>query len=971
MPDFDPKEYIRQQARAAGLPEQLALGVVDAESSFDANAIGQEFELSPGGPKTRAYGLFQMTPETAAQYKGDVHNPVDNVRMGITHLKKLFDQYQGNPDQILKEYGGVRANPTYIPNVMQRVLRYQNEAGAGQPPPTTATAPATAPGTTPATAPAAGGPPVPPSILGQLAKRFNLPTITYPWSREASDPANLPPDVAKQWAELHQHDDSGSVGDIVKHSQVINAPKVIAHAYDPRERQGRRNIAGTTAAIATAPLIAAAAPEVLAGSAIASWLYGVGGSAAASALGGVGEESAEQIVEGLRGQRTTPDLGEVASAGGQQFVQDALGHTVLAPVRFGLRAVAGPAFADTVGTALQKEREGLGQVAQSSIDSLSQTARDLRFKFAGDKAARTVATESAVAAARRRATEAVTAGKASTARNVGRVEETTAQDIEAARAAAADALQQGGEHYQQVIGRPPDETAAGTRVVETLEGPAKDEVDALGKALKAVKQAGPEQDITAIQNEARRLVREEILKTEKAFPREAPTQPAAPGAPPPPVSTGLFDASGQPITRPAPPPPPPPASGIDPQLGVAITDAERKAIAEHPAMATIDRLVNAPRKVRFEDLADLETELGATADFDSPVASKIEGARKHLWEIIRKQLGTHEPYNTAAPAYAQARARLSEGYGAAAAKIGDIEPARIIQSIRPDDPLQTATLMRNLRVHSPEAALAVQDAWIYRNVLQGGVDGLGQRIKVLRDRPEFARALFGNRLPSILQKYEGLATGWDQLVASGEQAVARTEGGAAEELAAAKARSALRETKISTLGEAGVEAATAQGKTAQRAAAETHRNVMKRVQDDLAAAGIDKRTAATVTEQEALALGKAQSRSNHLINLILSRSGPHTYRGVVGLVRLLSGPSSADILKIAAGRPEVNRALVNWMADPNAQVSYRVAKRLIGQWVQPPVAARYDKARETIGKAPPTLGGTPLITASPPPAPPR
>lgn len=133
---LDIPNYIRLRARALGLPEQFALGVADAESAFKPEAVGDEFDLG-NGQRTRAYGLFQVTPETAMRYGGDPNDPArnlqllqdpgQNVDIGLRYLKSLWDKYQGNPDLVLQAYGGVRTNPTYIPNVMARVLHYQQQ----------------------------------------------------------------------------------------------------------------------------------------------------------------------------------------------------------------------------------------------------------------------------------------------------------------------------------------------------------------------------------------------------------------------------------------------------------------------------------------------------------------------------------------------------------------------------------------------------------------------------------------------------------------------------------------------------------------------------------------------------------------------------------------------------------------------------------------------------------------------------
>ena len=72
---------------------EFVLSVAKIESHYVSAA------LSPKG----AYGLMQLTPETAQRFKVDICAPADNVRGGVRYLRFLHDRYK-NPFFILAAY---------------------------------------------------------------------------------------------------------------------------------------------------------------------------------------------------------------------------------------------------------------------------------------------------------------------------------------------------------------------------------------------------------------------------------------------------------------------------------------------------------------------------------------------------------------------------------------------------------------------------------------------------------------------------------------------------------------------------------------------------------------------------------------------------------------------------------------------------------------------------------------------------
>jgi hypothetical protein len=79
--------FIERVARENGLSPDLIKAVAMVESGFDPHA------LSPKG----AQGLMQLMPATAAQYGvDDPFDPLQNLRAGATHLRRLLDEFSGD-----------------------------------------------------------------------------------------------------------------------------------------------------------------------------------------------------------------------------------------------------------------------------------------------------------------------------------------------------------------------------------------------------------------------------------------------------------------------------------------------------------------------------------------------------------------------------------------------------------------------------------------------------------------------------------------------------------------------------------------------------------------------------------------------------------------------------------------------------------------------------------------------------------
>jgi len=90
---YDP--FIDRVAEENGLSPGLIKAVALVESGFDPHAV------SPKG----AQGLMQLMPGTAKEYGvQDAFDPLQNLRAGATHLRRLLDQFDGDLTLALAAY---------------------------------------------------------------------------------------------------------------------------------------------------------------------------------------------------------------------------------------------------------------------------------------------------------------------------------------------------------------------------------------------------------------------------------------------------------------------------------------------------------------------------------------------------------------------------------------------------------------------------------------------------------------------------------------------------------------------------------------------------------------------------------------------------------------------------------------------------------------------------------------------------
>lgn len=88
------KQFIINEARAIGVPVDLALALANQESRFDPRAIS----------KAGAIGVMQLMPGTAKYLGVNPYNVADNIKGGLKYLKSMLNTFNNNPQLALAAY---------------------------------------------------------------------------------------------------------------------------------------------------------------------------------------------------------------------------------------------------------------------------------------------------------------------------------------------------------------------------------------------------------------------------------------------------------------------------------------------------------------------------------------------------------------------------------------------------------------------------------------------------------------------------------------------------------------------------------------------------------------------------------------------------------------------------------------------------------------------------------------------------
>lgn len=839
---------------------------------------GQASATSPKG----AQGFFQLMPATAKELGVDPTDPVQNIRGGLTYFRQQLDRHNGDVQLALASYNagpGAVEQAGGVPNFPETTAYVQRILGRLQAAPQ-------APGETPSRGRLRVGQP-PADALSEA-----LPPAPPPFPRGMA----LPPPPAPP-----------AVSDLNAGQRAVELGASALEAVDPRTREGRRNIAGGVgAAVATAALVGTAPVSLP-----VTGLTALGAGVLGAVGGGMTAEAGEQLVG-----NAPPSGLAVTGAGAQQGLYEVAGQTLIWPIK----ALGRRVIASRVGTAAH---EGLKRARASTLATLDN-ALSAASQTAGDVKALAAQT---VRFARRQA-----AGATRSARTAGKTGVEAAETAGAAQVAGATAP------YSALVGRAPSSATAGRAATATIEGPATDARNLVGKQVEAAAKEGPDIDIAALKAEAQQLL-DRIAAPQRSFPRQ-PAESLADLLPGGQVTLTRLEQSAAAGNRTA------------TQTLEALTAAQATAqqeVLKHPALGVLQRILNAGDIVPFYDAhlwkSELQNALQGT--YDKAVKKQVTSMTQRLTGGLREALRGHAPYDQATAAYQQIVPLYTKEYAARLKKSALTDPESLIRMISPEKPTAARMLRDVLVTQSAEGGDAaggqrawdlVRSAWTHSRVLKGGIAQLDANLATLPQ--EFSSIFYGDQSgQAVLRNLHQLASAYKAATTTSAAGVATAQSAAARGVEQAR-----------RLGDASIEQATRQGADVRRLAA----------QDITAARQVKRAAGAPTVDELRFAHSTLAGRQPSLDELAAHGLrafvlGPTQIWGGLSWLKLLHGPAEKDLLEWAAYAPANTQRLVRLLTGPSptgmAIADVLRASGVLSDGRQPPARAQGPGAN--VGRQPP------------------
>ncbi len=916
------QDLIRAEAKKQGIPSSLALAVAEQESGFNPTLFGPEIEV--GGRKTKAIGTFQLLDDTAKRLGVDPNDPRQNITGGVKYLRELMDQHQGDIDKVLATYGGVVHDTDYVPGVRARLERFKTTESANA----TADASAAARAGTVTPAPA-------PAVPGATPPLATPP----PAGTSMAFPPGQQPNVVAGGAKIEPLEGGGLLQDI---------GMGIVRAHDPRTQAGRQNLFGLAGELAAT----AFAPE-MEGPIWAQRAMRIGAPlvGAAAAAGG------EQAVENAIG---TGDQTSAVQAGALQGMYNVAGTAMMWPVRRLGKLFIGSTVARNAKTMLEENLARAGDRMKGDIAAL-------RLKRDEAVEAGRLLTQNALESIRTQGAELLS--KLPTARAAGAavrsgVGAQTRTQIAKLAGMAADtelandaALSDVRAIYNDVARQyaEPGMVRTAQLAREVFTGPTKIALDQAGEKVAATAAAGPPISIAGVQAKLNAMT--EVAKPAALFSQGE--EAAAGGA----GSVGLLAtiAANTPGKS---------ASGVMAQPAQKMSAAEFKQFVTQQAALTSEeraplpqilnlvRNLNADEPMEFSTGHALKRLLDERVRWDRSAKAINEQLTKGTRQALREELAVDDDYNAANATYESLVGMYRKGIGAKLQRAFQNDPDAAAGMLDPKKPI-AARMLRTLLVDQAAAggdARLGQQAWdatratyVHQKLMGGGIEGLEKTLtKLTTQHGEFMNTVFGDDTgQSVLHNLQAIVHGYNNVL---RENAART---AQLRLASRLERSALADQGTEAATAASDAAATAREatKTATASKLERARAEGRARVSDASRKGNEAIEAAKVAGRasvnaagDALESFKGSSLSSPPpsiagtigdIGHVMYTQG-QTRGGFLALLRLLNGPSSADLLTWMALSPRHTRLFVQATTSPfNERAGSELLRSLVGMLTPP------------------------------------
>lgn len=193
--------------------------------------------------------------------------------------------------------------------------------------------------------------------------------------------------------------------------------------------------------------------------------------------------------------------------------------------------------------------------------------------------------------------------------------------------------------------------------------------------------------------------------------------------------------------------------------------------ADHPlptVLSAAQEAIGDQPTIPFSDAHKLKVALDAAVNWDRTAKKPAEQITKGFRTELRDQMAGHAPYDDATAAYADAVQLHRRGIAPTFLKSATENPERIVALVKGNEPTK-AQMLKDLLTGPAEqggagaagepAWNAVRASWTYKNLIQGGVEKLNDRIGKLD--PDFVKTMYGDpQGQTILGNLQQIGKAW-------------------------------------------------------------------------------------------------------------------------------------------------------------------------------------------------------------------
>jgi hypothetical protein len=559
-------------------------------------------------------------------------------------------------------------------------------------------------------------------------------------------------------------------------------------------------------------------------------------------------------------------------------------------------------------TALHDAAASRLQSALDVADHALTTAKDSWRTYSADALTRATALRDRVIADARNALQTTLT---QTAADRAAVEATWA----AKQTAAQQAVTQASARWENLPLPAHSSTAVGQRVNAVIQGPARQSLETIGKAVGTTAESGPELDWTPIKDYAAQLAQQIRPVTSHLSSADAEYARLFGG------DTGSHLSQAEKLSA---------IARLTPE---SMSPAGVTALApDHPLPGVLRDIAAMPDRVPFAEAHKAKRLLDETVNWASPARRQVQQITKATRNAIRASMSVHEPYNLATAAYEATIPLFNKGIAASLNRAILDRPQTLIKNITLQDSTRLQILHDLLLHHAAEGGDMVgagQAAWdslrsaiTHDRLIQGGLKGFEDA--VTRMSPEVQHLLYGDEAgKAVLDNLHTIHSAWRmaQTAEDAAQALGNTLTTDASTTAAQTA-SAARATAASTMR--GARATAAQtaanvrhvGSTALRADAATAKQVTQAARTTAEA---ERRAIASdVTRFGRSSLGSPPPSFEDLAwpatHILLATHSPWARAALIRDV--MSGPRIADLIHYAALSTPRTQAFVRAVTGP-------------------------------------------------------